>query len=404
MPMRRWSEREVIDALTPRVKLKVIDVEAEVALAKQRGLKRWLLDKLTEAFDEARRGKLKTSDENSFEVNWIENIVNLRDAIIERRYEPGASVAFVIFEPMVREIFASQFKDRVVHHFLYDMQAEWWDRRFINESFSCRVNKGTLAAIKCAQRHMRQVSHNGKRDAMVFKGDISGYFMSLPRAKLYERVKWGLDKQFAEVMNDPIGYQIYDICRFLWEMVLFDNPTDKSWKRGDRKNWDPKVLPPKKSLYCQPPGYGIVIGNLTSQLVSNIYLDQLDRYLRYTLGYVYTARYVDDFYIMVDRRDWKRLSRDIPKIEAFLRDELGLTLHPQKRYIQNVSKGMNFVGARVHLNCIYPSNRIQSHFPKALEKLICEDGDLEPVISYMGMMKHFDSYKYVKKVMEKFDM
>ena len=118
MPMRRWSEREVIDALTPRVKLKVIDVEAEVALAKQRGLKRWLLDKLTEAFDEARRGKLKTSDENSFEVNWIENIVNLRDAIIERRYEPGASVAFVIFEPMVREIFASQFKDRVVHHFL----------------------------------------------------------------------------------------------------------------------------------------------------------------------------------------------------------------------------------------------------------------------------------------------
>ncbi len=367
-------------------------------------MKKWLLDRLAKAFEEARLGKLKTSDENSFELNWIENLVNLCDAITERRYEPGAAVAFIVFDPMVREIFASQFKDRVVHHFLYDMQAEWWDRRFISESFSCRVNKGTLAAVKCAQKHMRQVTNNCTEDAIVFKGDIKGYFMSLSREKLYEKVKWGLEKQFAEVLDDPMGRQIYDLCRYLWEMVLFDNPTSKSWKRGNKHNWDPKVLPPKKSLYCQPPGYGIVIGNLTSQLVSNIHLDKLDRFVRYTLGYKYYARYVDDFYIMVKKSEWGKLQKDLRKIEAFLKNEMSLTLHPEKRYVQSVYKGVNFVGARVHPHCIYPSNRIQSHLPKALKKLIEEDGELDPVIAYAGILQHFDSYKYMRKLFDEVGM
>lgn len=176
--------------------------------AKVVGLNRWLLDALVVAFEDARKNKLKTHDEHKFEVNWMRNIVRLRDTILAESYRPGGSVAFVVSKPKVREIFAAPFRDRVVHHFLFDMQAGWWDRRFIQDSYSCRKGKGTLYGIKRAQGKMRAVTNNFTEDAYVFKFDIKGYFMSLSREKLYERVKWGLDRQFEKYINDPIGYQI----------------------------------------------------------------------------------------------------------------------------------------------------------------------------------------------------
>ena len=116
-------------------------------MARRDGVRRWLLIKLTQAFQEARKGKIKTCDEHTFEQHWVENIVSLRNSILEYRYKPSASVTFVIFDPMVREIFAAPFRDRVVHHFLYNMQAGWWDRRFIYDSYSCRIGKGTTCGI-----------------------------------------------------------------------------------------------------------------------------------------------------------------------------------------------------------------------------------------------------------------
>ena len=126
--------------------------------------------------------------------------------------------------------------------------------------------------------------------------------MSLPREKLYERVSWGLKQQFKDVISNRMGYQIYKICDFLWRQILFDDPASKAWKRGPIVNWDTRVLPAKKSLFMQPPGQGIVIGNLTSQLVSNIYLDQLDRYIFYDLGYKNYGRYVDDFLLWCQKK------------------------------------------------------------------------------------------------------
>lgn len=384
--------------------LEKVDLQEVVLEIRKDGMKRWLLNQLAVAFNDARKGKLRTSDENSFEVNWIQNLIILRDAILERHYEPGSSVAFVVMDPMVREIFAAPFRDRVVHHFLYNLQAAWWDRRFIYDSHSCRVGKGTLLAIERAQKHMRQVSNNFHDDAMVVKLDIKGYFMSLPRDRLFERIQWGLSRQFAEVMDIPEGKSLYQICEFLWKQILFDDPVSKGWRRGSYGMWDESILPPEKSLFNQVPGYGIVIGNLTSQLVSNIYLDQLDRYIYYELGYKYYGRYVDDFYIMVPRKDYSRLKEDIKKIEEFLDKDLELTLHPKKRYQQSIYKGFSFVGARIYPHCIYPSNRLQSHFPRELYKLTQGEGDIDSVVSYIGMMKHMNSYQYVTKILAKFEI
>ena len=380
--------------------MKPIELEKAVEKVKQVGIRQWLLEELTRAFEDARKGKLKTYDEHHFEQNWIKNIILLRDAVVERRYEPSPSVAFVIFKPMVREIFAAPFRDRVIHHFLYNMQAGWWDRRFLYDSYSCRVGKGTLFGIQRAQKMMWRASENFTKEAYVIKLDIRGYFMSLPRQKLYERIKWGLDRQFADVIDDPVGYKIYKICDYLWRMIIFDDPASKAWKRGPRDNWNPAVLPPEKSLFTQEPGYGVVIGNLTSQLVSNIYLGQLDRFIYFDLGYKYYGRYVDDFYIMVPEEQYAQAKEDVAVIEKYLREELGLIMHKKKRYYQNVKKGMSFLGARVYPHCLYPSDRLQKNFRRAALEMMQGFKNVESIVSYMGIMTHLDANNYIRTVFE----
>lgn len=380
--------------------MKPRDIESDIELIRLKGLRVWLLEALTKAFEDARRGKLKTYDEHAFEANWIENLTKLRDAILEWRYTPGASVTFVIFEPMVREIFAAPFRDRVVHHFLYNMQAGWWDARFIYDSYSCRVGKGTLFGIKRIQRYMRVASENYTKKAYIVKADLQGYFMSLPRQGLYDEVKLGLDKQFAKYIDDPMGYQVYKICDFLWKQVLFDDPVVKARRRGSKNNWNPDILPPRKSLFRQPPGKGIVIGNLTSQLASNIYLNQLDRYVKYELGYKNYGRYVDDFIVIVPEEQYVALKQDMKKIEHFLSEKLTLTMHPDKRYCQEVKKGVSFLGARIYPNCLYPSDRLQSSFQRAASGLAQGYSNVDSLISYLGIMKHFDGNKFVREIFD----
>ena len=150
----------------------------------EKGFRNWLVEALTNSFKTARLAKRTTCDEHEFEVNWAENIVNLAKTIEERTYEPGSSIAFVVFDPMVREIFAAPFRDRSVHHLIYDITAGWMDQDFIPTSTSCRKGKGTLWAIKEAQRQMIEVTENCTKKARVVKLDIKGYFMSISREKL----------------------------------------------------------------------------------------------------------------------------------------------------------------------------------------------------------------------------
>ena len=382
--------------------MEAVDLKTVVERMHALGLRQWLLEELTESFEVARKGKRHTYDEHSFDVNWGYNIITLCDSILERRYEVSPSIVFVIFDPMVREIFAATFRDRIVHHFLYRMQGGWWDRHFINDSYSCRVGKGTLYAQKRVQQMMRKVSVNCTGPAWVMKMDIKGYFMSLPRLKLCEKVRWGIERQFACVEKDPMGRQLKQICEYLWEKVLMDDPTVNARRRGEWWHWNDDVLPASKSLFAQPPGYGLPIGNVTSQLASNIYMDEFDRFVRYDLGYKYYGRYVDDF-VIVDT-DKKRMIADVPKMEEFLRTRLQLTLHPKKRYIQDVRKGVNFVGAEIYPKHIHPGRRLMSKFPAALEKLLAGEGDIDTVESYVGLMRHVDAERYIAKVIDRLNV
>ncbi|MBQ6375492.1 RNA-directed DNA polymerase [Candidatus Saccharibacteria bacterium] len=366
------------------------DVDSEWLRSFENRLLFWLYV----AYIEARRGgKRGTFDEHKFELHEFENLVNLRDSIIDKTYRPSRGTAHIIHNPVIREIFAASFRDRIVHHLIYDLVYDWWDKHFIENSFSCREGKGTSAGIECLKRHIQACSDNYKRKVWVIKLDIQGYFMSLPRQKLYERAMWGLNKQFA---NDK--GQVYEMLRFLWAQTILDDPCRGVKRKGWPQDW--KDLPKNKSLFWQALEIGIVIGNLTSQLLSNIYLDQLDRYVIYGLGYKYYGRYVDDFYIVVTEEELAQALADIDRIEAYLA-RLGLRLHPNKRSIQPADNGVAFLGAVVYPGRDYPGRRLVRNADKAFSEVVAGVRDVESVVSYLGHMKYMSSRKILSELFEK---
>ena len=371
----------------------------------------FLLQELWNAYINARKGKRHTVDEHIFELNDMENIMNLRECIMRRMYHPSRGVAFIVHDPVVREIVAAPFRDRVVHHFLYNINANWWDRRFIPDSYSCRKGRGTLYGQKRLAHHLRQVTENYTREAFAVKLDLQGYFMSLNHELLYRRILWGLDRQFYhDKRRDPDNdirchYDDRDrLCgtlRYLWHEVIFDRPMENIAIRGARSDWS--ALPRNKSLFNQPPGQGIVIGNLTSQLLSNIFLDQFDRYVRFELNYPHYGRYVDDFFILVPIEEREQLLHDIYKIEHYLKDNLKLTLHPKKQYKQIASKGIPFIGAIVYPGYILPGKRIRRNCYQAAYNLATTGtGDIDGFIARMGHIKHINNRRFFKQLFDTF--
>lgn len=350
----------------------------------------YLLKELFTAYRAARiGGKRKTLDEHRFETNDIENIYHLRDTILARAYHPSRGVAFIIHDPVTREVFAAPFIDRIVHHFLFNHAITWWEPRLSPASYSCRKGKGTLYGIKDLQRKIRRISMNNTVPTYVVKRDLRGYFMSLSHDRLYQRILWGLNRQF------PDGGDLYRTLKYLWHEIIFDDPIVDVTIRGRRSDWD--TLPPDKSLFFSPPGRGIVIGNLTSQLLSNIYLDQLDRFITIDLGYKNYGRYVDDFYIVVSRQDLSRLTEDLPRIEAYL-DSLGLTIHPKKKRTIPAQNGVDFLGAKVYGDHLLPGTRLKRNFSTAVYQFATTgQGKPASISSYDGHLAHFSSHNLIAK-------
>ena len=354
----------------------------------------WLDRQLYKAYLDARKHKRRTKDVYLFEMNLRENLYQLREDLIRHQYKPSRGIAFIVHRPVIREIFAAPFRDRVVHHFLYNMSYDWWDRRLMYDSYSCRKKKGVLFGVKRLRHYIHSVSRNYTREAYVVKLDIQGYFMSLKHDKLYKRVVWGLERQFSD--NKVLG----DFLKYIWHEIIHDNPTKDVIRRGSIRNWD--LLPKTKSLFHQPPGTGIVIGNLSSQMLSNILLDELDRYVKFELKYDNYGRYVDDFYFVVTKDELAGLKKDIPKIEKFLKEELGLVLHPKKRYVQEVHKGVEFLGVVVYPYHLAPSRRFKNNFYRSAAEVGMSYKDVDSVLSYLGHLKHYNGKKLAKKVFDYF--
>ncbi len=282
---------------------------------------KWLRKELEFAYKKARRGKTGKPQVEEFDKNLKKELDSLAQEIYSRKYTPRPSSAFIVNKPVKREIFAADFRDRVVHHFIFNQVNPWWDTRFIEDNYSCRKGKGTLYGIRRLEKHIR---------------------------------------------SD----------------VIFNCP---------RRAWE--GLPPSKSLFGQPKGTGIAIGNLTSQLLSNVFLDQLDRYITINLGFKGYGRYVDDFYIV--SQDKTSLIIATHKIEGYLKNTLGLTLHPHKRHLQHFNKGIEFLGAVVYPFRTHPGPRLKRNLLAALSRPDCS---IETSASYRGLVKHYKHKKLLKSI------
>jgi hypothetical protein len=234
---------------------------------------------------------------------------------------------------------------------------------------------------------MRSVSDNYKQKAFVLKLDIKGYFMNIDRQLLYKQNQRLVSQLYK---NNP--QEINEIL-YLLKKIIFNDPTKNCRIRGQAKDWS--GLPKNKSLFGAKQGKGLPIGNLTSQLFGNIYLNKFDHFVKRQLKCHYYGRYVDDMIFF--HRDKEFLKNLIPKINKYLKDNLGLELHEKKIYLQEINHGVQFLGAIIKPGRIYPSSRITKNFYHCLINACYGKAKITQINSYLGMLKQYRSYKLRKK-------
>lgn len=367
------------------------DIEALEWLREPRNM---LLAELFIAEQQARKGgKRKTRDTHGFELNLMENLTNLRDSLWNYQYTPGRGTAHIIFRPVQREIFAAPYVDRIVQHWIVDMIDPWWEPRLDQDSYSCRVGKGTLYGVQRLRKYILSLSENMTKDVFVIKMDITGYFMHIKRSLMYEKVIKGLDKQFAGNYGKR-----YEILKHAIHEVVFDDPVRDVKVQGSYEDW--RGLPADKSLFWQEPNSGMVIGNLASQNFSNIYLDALDRFIHFDLGYRAHGRYVDDFYIVVTKEQLPKAKEDIRAIATFL-NGIGLNMNWKKVRIIPAWQGVPFLGMVVKGRAILPGRRLMTNFNQSAYKLVGGIGKPESIISYLGLLVHCNGKRATKKIFER---
>jgi len=360
-----------------------------------------LLEELFEAYISCRKLKRNTANSLAFEVDYEQNLIDLCEEINQGTYRPGKSIAFIVDKPVKREIFAADFRDRVVHHLLINKLNHLFEKEFIYDSYACRVNKGTHFGIKRIDRFIRQCSMNYTRDCYILKMDIKGFFMHIDKTLLYPRLDEFIKAKYFE--SDKT--LILDLC----EKIIFYDPAKNCIIKGKKNNWN--GLPPDKSLFYSPENCGLPIGNLTSQVFANFYLNSLDHFIKHKLKIRYYGRYVDDFVLVHEDNEY--LKSIIPAIRSFLLNDLHLQLHPKKIILQHYQKGVKYLGAFIKPGRIYMANRTKGNFYNAIQKhnaVVCDhkpsknekDSFLSSMNSYLGIMKHYKTYTLRKNIISKY--
>ena len=346
------------------------------------------IEELFRAYYDARRNKRSTASQLRFELNLEENIVSLYRELCSRRYVVGTSICFIINDSVQREVFAADFRDRVVHHFLYNRLSPFFEKKFIYDSYSCRKGKGTLFGIRRLQHHIRSCSKNGTEDCYVLKLDLKGYFMNVDRSRLYGMIESALPKTFEQ----------RDFMLWLTKEVIMNEPIINCRIKGVFSEWE--GLPDEKSLFYAEEGKGMPIGNLTSQLFSNIYLNCFDHWMKREMKCRHYGRYVDDFYVVHNSKEF--LLKLLPQIESYLYEHLGLILHPLKLYLQNSRKGVRFLGCIVTAYSAFPAKRIRANMYRTFS--LIESGALSSfairakVNSYLGLLAHLSAFRISQKL------
>lgn len=332
-----------------------------------------------ERYLDCRRKKRNTFNALEFETNLEENLIKLERELKEKKYHPSRSLLFATTKPKLREIFAADFRDRVVHHILVDQLEKIWEPIFIHDSYACRDDKGTHAAKERLQSFLRKITRNGHVPALYLQLDIKDFFASIDKEILFE------------LLQQKIKYP--DVL-WLTRVILFWDCTQSFIQKGDRELL--KHVPAHKSLFGKENKSGLPIGNLTSQFFANVYLNALDQFIKHELKAHYYVRYVDDFILL--SRDQGELLQWKDQIAAFLQEKLLLQLHPKRQKLQPISNGIDFLGYIIRPGYILVRNRVVNNLKTKLRNF---KGGVEArrdmIASYRGHFLHANAHLLTQK-------
>jgi len=331
-------------------------------------------ENLYEAFRKAAKGKSLRLDCAGFSYGREREIFELQAELVNGTYKHGPYRAFTVRDPKVREVKAARFRDRVVHHALCNIIEPIFEARFISDSFACRKAKGTLAALDRCRTLARRFC-----GGYVLKADISKFFYSVDHGLMLDTLSRRIaDKRVVALMAEILASS--------------EDKRFRSYFPGD-------------DLFALQRPTGIPIGNLTSQLFSNIYLTELDYFVKQELRWKPYLRYMDDFLLFGPGKPelWSVLSR----IEAFLAEKLRLRVHPKKRTVSPVSCGIDWVGYMVFQERVRVRRRNIFRFRNRNRKLraILKRGQIHPrdikqsIMSFCAYTSHADANKLTQDLL-----
>lgn len=348
-----------------------------------------------------RRNKRNTVNALGFEVRQEKNLLDLREALQSRTYRPSGSVCFMATRPKLREIFAADFRDRIVHHILVDYLERIWEPIFIHDSYACRKGKGVHRGVLRLREFIRKVTKNGTCPAYYLQLDIKNYFMTIDKDILFSMI--------ADKVKD-------EEALWLSRVLIYHDCTDNYVFKGNPSIL--KKIPPHKTLFHAPKNMGLPIGNLNSQFFANVYLNGLDQFVKHHLKCKYYLRYCDDFVLLsTDRKellDWRE------QIEAYLRDSLRLELNPKRQKLLPMENGIDFLGYIVRRDYLLARRRVVNNLRTRLrdyEALLVKEGrwfrgylfDEEilnrltaTLSSYLGHFKMADTYNLCKSLWDRY--
>ena len=355
-----------------------------------------LSEDLFQAYLDARRNKRNKPYQRRFEAHLDSNLDSLCEELWTRTYKPLPSECFIITDPKRLEVFAAHFRDRIVHHLYFNYTHEIFERTFIEDSYSCIRGRGTHFGINRLRQHIMKESQNYKYPCFVLKMDIRGYFISINRTKLLEICLASLDKMATHKIGKYCptlwGNVVdMDFVKYLTREIVLLNPTIGCRIIGSRDDWE--ELPHSKSLFHSPSGCGLPIGNLTSQLFSNVYLNEFDQFMKRMLHCRHYGRYVDDFYVVSCDRQW--LESLVLKVTEFLSNCLGLSIHEGKTEIRPVNQGVEFLGAFLLPYRTYSSRFSLQRMDDKLFALEAEGRTVHvgnALNSYCGVLSHWNNF------------
>lgn len=288
-----------------------------------------------------------------FSLNFADNILALHQELAAKTYQHGEYQAFKINDPKPRDIHKASVRDRLMHHAIYRILYPLFDRKFIFDSYSCRIGKGTHKAVNRFRNFGRVVSKNNTQTCWILKCDIRKFFASIDH----------------NILKNILAKHIRE-KNVLW---LLGQVIDSFQTEG--KN-----------------GIGLPLGNLTSQLLVNIYMNEFDHFVKRKLKVKYYIRYADDFVIFSENRYC--LEDIIPKIAEFLEIKLHLVLHPDKLFLKTWVSGVDFLG---WVN--FPNHRILRTATKwRMIKKLKISQKRETMASYLGMLSHGNTHKIITRM------